>query len=113
MKQDNLKPKLAPSISALQEKQEATERLLKLSDWAEAPNEPPATIEPLHSMLSRPRWGNPAAEKVHAYNIHLPESLFQKIDFVWKRKDKKSMREWVLQALEKSVEDSLKDLGVT
>lgn len=114
------KPKLktAPSPETLAEKQIATERLLKLADWVDEPNtQKPTTLtnapespSVAPTMPDKP-WRAPGADKAHPYNIVCTEALFQKMDFVWKRNNNKSLREWVLKTLESEVNKALKELG--
>lgn len=125
------KPKLrmAPPPSVLADQQDAAKRLLLLDKWTEIPLEPPpsglaATIAlPIESAapVANPKappeppkkpWETPSADAMHPYHLVCPERLFQKIDFVWKRKGHKSMREWVLQTLEAEANKALKALKV-
>ncbi len=117
------KPKLktAPSPEALAEKQIATERLLKLGEWVDEPNnqkptnpanaqKSPAVVVVTPVMPDKP-WKVPGADKAHPYNIVCTEALFQKMDFVWKRNNNKSLREWVLKTLESEANRALEALG--
>jgi hypothetical protein len=56
-------------------------------------------------------WEVPSANETHPYHVVLTERLFQKMDFVWKRGDYRSAREFVLVALEKAADQALRDLG--
>jgi len=123
------KPKLRkpPELSLLVERQEATERLLKLDDWTQEPNNPapvapgkapkspqaprvpPAVVKPPEPP--KKPWELPSVDATHPYHIVLTERLFLKMDFVWKRKGYKSAREFVLQTLEATCEKALKDMG--
>ena len=136
------KPKLrmAPSMEALTEQQQAAARLLALDKWTEEPNNPPATgpaanivpvvitepaapvppvviEQPAPARVIAPKqpaskpWEGGAAAAPHPYHTVMSEGLFQKIDFVWKRKGYKSMKEWVIETLEHEANKSLKGLG--
>lgn len=117
MKLDKPKMRLAPSLEAPNEKREAAERLLRLDAWTAVPGNlaSDATVSlstPTAPAPEPPRvplrpWEAPGADKAHPYHIVCSEALFQKMDFVWKRSGNKSLREWVLAALEREVDEAL------
>jgi len=118
-----IKLRSAPSQDALREQQLQAEKLLgldNLSAWTEEPTQvakparktaapPPAA--PVVLVPPKKPWELSSAEAVHPYHIIMPERLFQKLDWSWKRLGLKSQRAFVLQILEQAAEKSLKDLG--
>ena len=124
------KPKLrtTPTPETLAEKQAAAERLLKLSSWADTPNNLPTgspleaptaplspevvPSQPTRSKKPLKSWEEPGLDKQsHFYNIVMNKSLFQKVDYVWKRENEKSMKSWILRVIEAEANKTLKDLG--
>jgi hypothetical protein len=135
------KPKLrmapAPDVLAIQQAA-AVEQLLKLDTWTEEPGNPPASLpgpppakrerksatvgstsiksdlapvpEQQPEPIKRP-WEIPSPEAVHPYHIVLPERLFQKMDYVWKRQGCKSAREFVMQVIDRACNHALQELG--
>jgi hypothetical protein len=128
------KPKLRmpPPPEQLALQQDAAARLLALDRWTEEPNNPPtevpasliATAEALSAAqesraekkATRPAasgkpWEGEGGDKPHPYHLVMSEELFRKLDYAWKRTDRKSMRELVLSTLEKEVDKILKGLN--
>ena len=114
------KLRMAPTATALSEQQEAAARLLKLESWTEQPNNPPATgpaaiLATVAAQLPAPvplkQWEGLNADAPHPYHLIMTERLFQKIDYVWKRKGYKSMKEWMLQTMEAEAGEQLKNMG--
>jgi hypothetical protein len=56
-------------------------------------------------------WHAASADAVHPYHVILSERLYQKLDWVWKRKDFRSMRDLVMQTLEAEADKALKEMG--
>jgi len=68
----------------------------------EPPPPPPVPKKP---------WEVPPPEQTHPYHVILSEQLFQKIDFVWKRKGYKSAKEFVVKAIGEHADQLLKEMG--
>jgi hypothetical protein len=76
---------------------------------ASAPSVVPAPVPaPVAPLMP---WDTVDADATHAYHVMLPKRLHAKIDFVWKRKNMKSFREFVMLALEKEADVALRELG--
>jgi hypothetical protein len=56
-------------------------------------------------------WETVDVDATHAYHVMLPKRLHAKIDFIWKRKNMKSFREFVMLALEKEADMALREFG--
>jgi hypothetical protein len=56
-------------------------------------------------------WEVVDADATHAYHVMLPKRLHAKIDFIWKRQNLKSFREFVTLALEKEADAALRVMG--
>ena len=121
-----VKPSLkrAPAPAVLAKQQELAEKLLTLETWSEAPNkQPPEPAKPKKATTPKapaekpapepPKkpWQAPSVDAVHPYHVILSERLYQKLDWVWKRKGYKSMRELVLATLDAEADKALKAMG--
>lgn len=122
-----LKLRPAPPLEVLESQQKSVETLLQLNAWTEEPSKQPleavSGVEaptplpaPRKARLDAPEkpnrpWQGVDNGAVHSYNILLPKALQAKLDFVWKRKDCKSMREWVLEVLAREADKVLRELG--
>jgi hypothetical protein len=125
---DRPKPRLAPPAAAVAAtQQDALDRLQKLDGWTgqptnqqavvpppQAPAETDATNRDAPAAAERPKrpWETPSSKETHPYHIILSESLYQKIDYVWKRNGDRSAKAFVLKALEDAANQALRDMGI-
>lgn len=75
----------------------------------------PQARKPVLAPPDKPQrpWHDADPAVVHPYNIQLPKPLQHKLDFVWKRRDCKSMKAFVVDALTREVDRILRELGET
>lgn len=75
----------------------------------------PPNIKPVLAPSGKPAraWHDADPAVVHPYNIQLPKPLQHKLDFVWKRRDCKSMKAFVVDTLTQEVDRILRELGET
>ncbi len=71
----------------------------------------PRVVSAPAPVVSLMPWEAVDADATHAYHVMLPKRLHAKVDFVWKRKNMKSFREFVMFALEKEADVALRELG--
>jgi len=78
---------------------------------AEPVQEPELAIKVTKPAVAPKPWEGEGVERPHPYHIVFTEREFQRIDFVWKRKNFKSMKEWVLHTLRVEADKQLKLMG--
>lgn len=119
------KPKLqmAPPKELIKSQQEDVEKLLKLDQWTEEPLEgaqsapeakpkaPPQPRPKKAVAVPQKPWDGVSEDATHPYHVILPKVLFLKLDYVWKRGDYKSAREFVIKELDALLAKKLKDLS--
>lgn len=125
-----LRPKLrmAPPVSVLASQQVSVlEKLQRLQNWTEEPIEgrtegeaaqpppepakaAPAPVVETPAPSKRP-WESVPEDKLHPFTVHMTERLFQKMGYCWKRTDRNSAKEFLVQALEEACDKALRELG--
>lgn len=69
----------------------------------------PSTAKPTDGGMQMP-WDAVEDGQIQPYYVRMPKDLHLKVDYCWKRSGYESMRNYVISALERAVEEDLKKL---